>query len=121
MLRALAGALALVCVSTFSHGKWENVADEWPDITQGQKDWFIQQHNGKGMLCCSEADGHPTDWDIKDGHYWAVVEGEWRQIPEDAVVDVPNPVQRAVVWFSSSVTDDTGKKLIRCFIPGPGA
>ena len=118
--------VALIFWTARSSADWAKVADEWPDITQKQKDWFIKQHNAKGFLCCSEADGHPTDWDVKkigDGisHYWAVVENEWREVPDDAVVDVPNPVGRAVIWYSSTVTDSQGKKVIRCFIPGPGA
>ena len=113
--------LFLIAWTAHSDADWPKVAGEWPDITQGQKDWFIQQHNAKGFLCCSEADGHPTDWDVREKHYWAVVENEWRQVPDDAVVEVPNPVGRAVIWYSSTVTDGEGKKLIRCFIPGPGA
>lgn len=113
--------LWLIILTTRSPANWKKVADEWPDVTPSQKDWFIKQHNAKGFLCCSVADGHPTDWDVRDGKYWAVVAGEWRQIPDEDVIDVPNPVGRAVVWWSDTVTDDMGKKMIRCFIPGPGA
>lgn len=126
-MRAIIPALlAGLIASTQARAEWSKVAAEWPDLTPTQRDWFIHQHNGKGFLCCSEADGHPTDWDIRRGHdgkphYWAVVDFEWREIPDEAVVNVPNPVHRAVIWFSSTVMGPDGKKLIRCFVPGEGA
>lgn len=114
MFRFAAGALVLACVLTPVRGEWSKVADEWPDLTQVQKDWFIRQHNSSGFLCCSAADGHPVDWDIRDGHYWAYWDEKWQKVPDDVVIKVPNPVGRAVLWVNQS-------KQFRCFIPGSGA
>lgn len=102
---------------------WAAVAAEWPDITPAQRDWFLHQHNQNGFLCCDIADGHPTDWRIADGHYLVLVGEDWHEVPSEAVIKVPNPVGRAVVWYRAYNPSIDGPKrdrtlTIRCFIPG---
>lgn len=97
-----------------------NVAAEWPNLTPEQRDWFPSLRNSHGLYCCSTADGHHVEWDIKDGHYWAIVEGKWRQVPDDAVIHDPNKVGAAVIWLTSA-RDQNNERGIRCFIPGSGA
>lgn len=79
--------------------------------------WFDSLSSGKG-LCCSFADGkqvNDVDWDVKDGHY-RVHLGEWIDVPDTALVTVPNKFGPAVVW----PYDEDGHTLIRCFMPGAG-
>jgi hypothetical protein len=80
------------------------------------KSWFDSLRSGKG-LCCSDADGSAVadvDWESKDGHYRVRLEGQWIDVPDDAVVTVPNRAGRTMVW---PVKGASGI-LIRCFLPG---
>lgn len=115
MLKTLfCAGLVVAAIPLESLADWSRVADEWPDVTQTQKDWFIKQHNKNGFLCCSSADGHPVDWEIRSNKYWVYWNDEWKEVPDEAVIEIPNPVGRAVLWV-------TQYNLIRCFIPGPAA
>jgi hypothetical protein len=48
-------------------------------------------------------------------HYRARVDGEWIDVPDEAVVTEPNKYGGAVV---RSYKDSDGKMQIRCFLPG---
>ncbi len=88
------------------------------------KPWFNGLKSGMG-LCCSFADGkrlEDVDWDTKDGHYRVYLESKWIDVPNNAVVTVPNKFGPAVVWPLEYV-DKTGNKQtygIQCFMPGSG-
>ena len=80
------------------------------------KSWFDQLASGKGR-CCSFADGDAVadpDWDSRDGHYRVRLDGEWVDVPDDAVITEPNRAGRTMVWRLTSA-DGLG---IRCFMPG---
>ena len=80
------------------------------------KQWFDSLQSGKGP-CCSDADGSAVsdvDWESKGGRYRVRIEGEWHEVPEDAVVTEPNRVGRTMVW---PIKGYLGLS-IRCFMPG---
>src|ERR1700747_1571267 len=80
------------------------------------KQWFDSLKSGKGP-CCSDADGvtvSDPDWDSKEGHYRVRLDGEWIDVPDDAVITEPNRYGRTVVWPIQSPVG----KTIRCFMPG---
>jgi hypothetical protein len=80
------------------------------------KQWFDSLKSGKGP-CCSDADGSAVsdvDWESKDGHFRVRIEGEWFDVPEDAVITEPNRVGRTMVWPLRGY----GGMTIRCFMPG---
>lgn len=80
------------------------------------KQWFDTLRSGKGP-CCSDADGSAVsdvDWESKDGHYRVRLEGEWIDVPEEAVITEPNRVGRTMVWPIHGYLGMT----IRCFMPG---
>ncbi|QOZ29913.1 hypothetical protein XH93_25115 [Bradyrhizobium sp. CCBAU 51753] len=80
------------------------------------KQWFDGLRSGKGP-CCSDADGSAlsdVDWESKDGHYRVRLDGQWMDVPDDAVVTEPNRAGRAMVW---PIRNNTGI-TIRCFMPG---
>ncbi len=85
------------------------------------KGWFESLHSSKGP-CCSDADGtalSDVDWEAKDGHYRVRIEGQWWDVPDDAVIKEPNRAGRTMVWpiYHWAV----GAPLhveIRCFMPG---
>jgi hypothetical protein len=81
------------------------------------KQWFDSLASKKG-LCCSDADGtavSDVDWESKDGHYRVWLDGAWHDVPDDAVITVPNRAGRTMVWPMRGALGLT----IRCFLPGP--
>jgi hypothetical protein len=81
------------------------------------KPWFDHLASGRG-LCCSMADGETVsdpDWESKDGHYRVRLEGAWIEVPDDAVITVPNLFGRTMVW---PVRYEGNGIVIRCFMPG---
>jgi hypothetical protein len=80
------------------------------------KQWFDSLKSGKGP-CCSNADGvtvSDPDWESKDGHYRVRLDGQWIDVPDDAVITEPNRYGRTMVWPIESAVG----KSIRCFMPG---
>ncbi|QWG25547.1 hypothetical protein KMZ93_12050 [Bradyrhizobium sediminis] len=80
------------------------------------KAWFESLKSGKGP-CCSDADGtaiSDADWESRGGHYRVRIEGEWVDVPEEAVITEPNRVGRTMVWPIRGYLGLT----IRCFMPG---
>jgi hypothetical protein len=80
------------------------------------KQWFDNLRSGKGP-CCSDADGtaiSDADWVSRDGHYRVRIEGEWVDVPEEAVITEPNRAGRTMVWPIRGY----GGLTIRCFMPG---
>ena len=85
------------------------------------KTWFDQLASTKG-LCCSFADGvtiEDVDWDTggTQGSYRVRLGGKWIDVPDTALVKVPNKFGPAVVW---PYQDIGGVTQIRCFLPGAG-
>lgn len=82
-------------------------------------DWYMNLRSGKGPCCggpqvdATTLDGE--DWETKAGHYRVRIDGEWIDVPDDAVLNEPNKDGRALVWPSWA----DGKRTIRCFMPGP--
>ena len=80
------------------------------------KEWFDTLKSGKGP-CCSDADGSAVsdaDWESRNGRYRVRVEGDWVDVPDDAVITEPNRVGRTMVWPIRGYLGLT----IRCFMPG---
>jgi hypothetical protein len=87
-------------------------ADTNPDL----KAWFDRLRSGKGP-CCSDADGSAVsdvDWESDGGHYRVRLQGQWIEVPDDAVITEPNRVGRTMVWPMYGPLGIT----IRCFLPG---
>lgn len=117
-MRIVWGALFIACVFIIwfflKLPGYAHFADR-PDLNG----WFDGLASQKG-LCCSFADGHPTDPDDIDtvnGHYRVRLDGEWVDVPDSALVLVPNRFGQPVVW---PWKDSLGKWQIRCFMPGAG-
>jgi hypothetical protein len=80
------------------------------------KQWFDSLRSGKGP-CCSDADGSALadiDWESKGGHYRVRLDGEWIDVPDEAVITEPNRIGRTMVWPLRGYLGLT----IRCFMPG---
>jgi len=119
-LLIMVGLLACCAIVTESlardYGQYRNVDPAIRDWIQGLKD-------KAGQGCCETADGHPAEyeWDIVGNRYKVRIEGEWYVVPAEAVVDEPNKLGYATVWYWWSwELDGTKVHHIRCFLPGPG-
>src|SRR5690349_22464258 len=82
------------------------------------KEWFDSLRSGKGP-CCSDADGtalSDVDWEAKDGHYRVRIEGQWWDVPDEAVISEPNRAGRTMVWpVYYGARNETIRVDIRCF------
>ncbi len=80
------------------------------------KQWFDTLKSGKGP-CCSDADGSAVsdvDWESANGHYRVRLDGEWIDVPDEAVITEPNRIGRTMVWPLRGYLGVS----IRCFMPG---
>jgi hypothetical protein len=78
--------------------------------------WFESLRSGKGP-CCSDADGtavSDVDWETANGHYRVRLDGEWVDVPDEAVITEPNRIGRTMVWPIHGYLGVS----IRCFMPG---
>ena len=81
-------------------------------------EWFESLRSGRGP-CCSDADGSVVadpDWEVKDGHYRVKIDGNWYNVPDEAVLTQPNLYGQTMVWPLRGYMGIS----IRCFIPGSG-
>ncbi|ETR77156.1 hypothetical protein X566_05620 [Afipia sp. P52-10] len=113
MLRSLTlVSVSLLCVGMALARDDGRYAGTNPEL----KKWFDSLASGRGP-CCSDADGFAVsdvDWESKDGHYRVRLDGQWLDIPDDAVITAPNRVGRTMVWpikYPDVI-------VIRCFMPG---
>ncbi len=83
--------------------------------------WAKSLRSKSGESCCAAADGWratEVTWDIGTGRYRVMIEGEWQDVPDSAVVEGPNRAGFAMVWWYTQWEGGALKKRIRCFIPG---
>jgi hypothetical protein len=101
-----------VVLSFFAFGPVRAHDSAHPELNR----WYESLHSGKGP-CCDGTDAKrvdDADWESKDGHYRVRIDGEWVDVPKEAVVDGPNLAGRAMVWPYYQ----DGHPKARCFIPG---
>src|SRR5512139_175960 len=92
----------------------------------GLDGWYQGLKSGKGPCCDGPgADAYSladVDWDTKrDGdkvHYRVRLEGEWYDVPDEAVLTEPNRDGRTIVWPVRYWDGSKNTFGIRCFIPG---
>ncbi|MGY8663370.1 hypothetical protein Q3C01_13475 [Bradyrhizobium sp. UFLA05-109] len=79
--------------------------------------WFERLKSEGGEACCALSDGNTlrdTDWRSRDGRYQVFMDDEWVDVPNAALVTVPNRFGRTVVW----PYHEDGRPYVRCFMPG---
>jgi hypothetical protein len=112
-LRIGLAALLLVLASHFGYARDRGqFANANPEL----RAWFESLKSGKGP-CCSDADStavSDVDWQSGGGHYRVRLDGEWIDVPDEAVISEPNRVGRTMVWPLRGYLGLT----IRCFMPG---
>ena len=110
-----------VAVAVLSLGLWSHLGHardngQYANTNPELKAWFDSLRSGKGP-CCSDADGttvSDVDWESSSGHYRVRLDGEWIDVPDEAVITQPNRVGRAMVWPLRGYLGVS----IRCFMPG---
>ena len=121
MAKALQGRTHTISGTAFDNGiaAVRPRSGQFANSSPEMKAWFDALKSGRG-LCCSDADGvvvSDGDWDTKDGRYRVRLDGEWADVPDDAVVKEPNRAGRAMVWSMPFRAEDDAI-TIRCFMPG---
>lgn len=94
----------------FSHDKHYAVSSE-------MKTWFDGLKSGGGAACCSDADGNvvqDADWEFTNGHYRVMIDKNWIEVPDSAIIKEPNLYGPTMVWPIRGYLGVT----IRCFILG---
>jgi hypothetical protein len=95
---------------------------QYSDIDPAIQNWVRGLKDKNGQSCCETADGHPAEyeWDVDTRGYRVLIEGQWYKVPPDAVIEEPNRLGFATVWYWWEW--DGGQKIhhIRCFLPGAG-
>jgi hypothetical protein len=109
----IAATPVFVCTPVLAHDN-----GEYGNVPPHVRAWFRNVKSPTGIPCCDIADGHPTEYDMRENKYWVPINGEWMPVPSEAVVsNEGNPTGDAVVWYSIY----NGSVYIRCFVPGGGA
>ena len=115
---ATATALALIdCAGAMDRA-------ELKDVPAPIRQWFESMMSPSGKPCCSYADSHRTEYEIKENTYWVPINAVWTPVPPEAVIfDKGNPFAEAVVWYSPVIEGGkwTGGQRIICFVPGSGS
>lgn len=117
MLDASTSALALYILATSAGAVTEN---HWSDATPAIREWFRSMRSPFGRLCCAEADGHRTNYEMRGNQYWVPINGQWQPVPPEAVIHGErSPFGDAVVWYQqeSQYEVPTGHWRIVCFVP----
>ena len=80
--------------------------------------WFNRLSSKLTAVCCNESDGRPAEaWDYVGDHYIVKVFGRTMNVPDAAVVHVPNRMGEAMVWTQPWGSDEP--LAVVCFLPGP--
>jgi hypothetical protein len=112
-LRITCAALLLAAVSPHGYARDRG---QFGNSTPEMKAWFDGLRSGKGP-CCSDADGSAVsdvDWETHEGHYRVRIDGQWVDVPDEAVITEPNRIGRTMVWPIRGYLGLT----VRCFLPG---
>lgn len=107
----------LIMLPVFAHARDDG---RYAQTDPAIKKWIDGLKDSQGRGCCSTSDGFRPEevaWDMAEGAYKVMIEGQWYKVPDGAVITEPNRLGYAVVWYF--VVD--GVVTIRCFMPGSGA
>src|SRR5215467_8716974 len=115
--RTAAGILAVAAVAgTMSLAE---ARDDGRYAQSPNREWFRSLTNQYGIMCCEGADGtslDDPDWEFSGDGYRVRIEGNWMQVPAQAIVRQQNKMGHAMVWL----WQDDGQWRIGCFMPGTG-
>ena len=105
--------LLLLLVPVVGHATAARAAPP-PDADPTLAPWFNSlRQPWTNALCCSVADCRQVESRLSDGHYEALIEGQWRRVPDQLILNRDdNPTGHAVACW-------TPASGILCFIRPP--
>lgn len=114
MLRAIAG-IAVACALLIVLMTRGGLAHDHhrPELDG----WFKSLRSKGGTPCCDGSDQtglRDPEWERVGDKFRVYYKGEWRDVPDDAVIYEPNKVGPAMVW----PVEYGDMIVIRCFMPG---
>jgi len=59
---------------------------QYGGVPDNVRSWFKSVRSPHGVPCCDISDGHRTAFDMRPDGYYVPIEGEWRQVPPEAIV-----------------------------------
>jgi hypothetical protein len=85
-------------------------------------DWFKSlKMPGTKASCCDLGDCHATQADWREGQWWAVVNDEWRPVPQSQVLTSPHSIDGSAYVCNGSpswsIGGEPSKPPIYCFVP----
>ncbi len=115
--RRIVAAIFLLVAPVLARDAFAHDNGQFANVPEAIRTWFKNVKSPHGIPCCDIADGHRTEYDMRDNQYWVPINGNWMAVPAEAVVqNAGNPVGDAIVWYSTF-----GEHVvIRCFVPGSG-
>ena len=112
LIIAIAAVIAVLLIFAFSIG-FVRAKDDGRYAQSPLKKWFDGLQSAKGF-CCSTADAQEVDdYEIRKESYWVKYNGDWHEVPPEALLIQPNYAKRPLLWL-------TPDKEIRCFLPSSG-
>ena len=117
MLARILVILTLVLGSVASYARDNG---QYAQVSAEVKRWVEGLTDEKGRGCCATADGfkpEEVEWDMNQNAYRVMIDGQWFNVPDSAVIKESNKIGYALVWYYT----DSGNISIRCFLPGSGA
>lgn len=118
---ALALILGSTLVGSFCPPAVSMDRGQYAQVSPEIRDFFNSLKSKNGIPCCSTSDGKrvdDADWDSSGDHYRVRIDGEWYDVPPEAVIDMPNKFGGAVVWPVPQYEGAPKKYFIRCFLKG---
>lgn len=117
-LRRIMIAAAVVVVAMVAVVGYALAHDHGRDLG----DWYKGLRSGNGLLCCNGDDFvgiSDPDWESRDGRYRVRIEGQWWDVPDEAVIKDANHDGRTLVWpVYERALGGVLNVRIRCFLPG---
>lgn len=116
MNKKLAWLAAAVVVAAFLSMVLPALARDVGQFSQtdpARREWFNGLRSQSGAVCCFDADGLDAEWGMIGSKFKVKIDGQWKIVPEEAVVTVPNRYGVSKVWVTPP------NNAIRCFMPGP--
>lgn len=89
---------------------------QYSQVDPSIRKWIEGLKNKNGSGCCDTADGYDAQYDTLNGKYRVFIKDKWYVVPDYALLDVPNKLGVAKVWYIHM----NDVPVIRCFIPGAG-
>jgi hypothetical protein len=85
---------------------------QYRNIDPAVRQWVEGLKDKSGQGCCETADGHPAEyeWDIAGNRHRVRIEGEWYVVPVQAVIEGPNKLGYATVWYAATLARSAPSK-----------